>query len=120
LLGDVEATTEFIARFPEAGVRIPDVPDDLPVRRAAVRRFPFHLVYIGHGSGYVKKAIQMIQDWRAVCIIKARIPIDSGNFLIRYREMPARTADVSLQLQCHLGGKVLIVNREAGVSRMEV
>jgi toxin ParE1/3/4 len=42
----VDAALEFIARFPEAGVRVPDVLDDLPVRRAPVRRFPFHVVYL--------------------------------------------------------------------------
>jgi plasmid stabilization system protein ParE len=45
-LGAVDATTEFIARFPEAGVRVPNIPKDLPVRRAAVRRVPFHVVYV--------------------------------------------------------------------------
>ena len=42
----IDAALEFIARFPQAGVPVPDVPKDLLVRRVPVRRFPFHVVYL--------------------------------------------------------------------------
>ncbi len=35
-----------IVRFPRAGARVPELPDDLPVRRAPVSRFPYHVVYL--------------------------------------------------------------------------
>ena len=42
----IDSALEFISRFPRAGVPVPDVPLDLPVRRAPVRRFPFQVVYL--------------------------------------------------------------------------
>lgn len=45
-LDTIDLTLSHIARWPQAGVRVPDVPPDLPVRRAPVRRFPYHVVYL--------------------------------------------------------------------------
>lgn len=42
----VDDAMEFIRNFPHAGAPVPDLPTDLPVRRAVVRRFPFHIVYL--------------------------------------------------------------------------
>ena len=42
----VDDALAFIARWPDAGTPVPDVPPDLPVRRAPVRRFPYHVVYL--------------------------------------------------------------------------
>jgi hypothetical protein len=38
----VDAALDFVTRFTHAGSPVPLVPKDLPVRRAPVRRFPFH------------------------------------------------------------------------------
>jgi len=42
----VDHTIAFISRFPEGGTRVPDLSAELPVRRARVQRFPFHVVYL--------------------------------------------------------------------------
>lgn len=45
-LDAVDATVDQIVCFPNAGARVPRVPADLPVRRAPVKRFPYHVVYL--------------------------------------------------------------------------
>ena len=45
-LDAVDATLAQIVRFPQAGAPLPRVPPELPVRRAPVNRFPYHIVYI--------------------------------------------------------------------------
>jgi toxin ParE1/3/4 len=42
----VEATVDSIQQFPGAGAPVPFVASDLPVRRAPVQRFPYHVVYL--------------------------------------------------------------------------
>jgi toxin ParE1/3/4 len=42
----VDAALDRIARFPSAGASVPRLPADLPVRRAPVKRFPYHVVYL--------------------------------------------------------------------------
>ena len=42
----VDAAIDQIVRFPAAGEAVPRVPQDLPVRRCAVTRFPYHVVYL--------------------------------------------------------------------------
>src|SRR5258708_6532668 len=42
----IDDALAFIARWPHAGTPAPDVPQDLLVRRAPVRRFPYHVVYL--------------------------------------------------------------------------
>ncbi len=42
----VDATIEHIVGMPRAGSMVPRVPAPLPVRRRAVTRFPFHVIYI--------------------------------------------------------------------------
>lgn len=42
----VDATIRRILTFPHIGARVPHVPSDLPVRRVAVTRFPYHVVYL--------------------------------------------------------------------------
>lgn len=43
---EVDATLQRILDFPRVGVRMPRVPRDLPVRRLAVTRFPYHVIYL--------------------------------------------------------------------------
>ena len=42
----VDATLRQIVEFPRAGAPVPRVSKDLPVRRRAVKRFPYHVVYL--------------------------------------------------------------------------
>lgn len=49
-LSAVDHTVAFISRFPEGGARVPNVSAELPVRRAPVQRFPFHVVYLEFGG----------------------------------------------------------------------
>jgi toxin ParE1/3/4 len=43
----VDATIDQIVALPRAGSRIRRLPADLTVRRRAVMRFPYHVVYLG-------------------------------------------------------------------------
>ena len=45
-LTGVAATVDRIRRFPQAGAPVPYVPADLPARRAPVKGFPYHVVYL--------------------------------------------------------------------------
>ena len=45
-LSSVDATLDQIRRFPEAGAPVPRVSPDLPVRRAPIKGFPYHLIYL--------------------------------------------------------------------------
>lgn len=42
----VDAVVGQLADFPHAGARVPGVSPTLPVRRAPVNRFPYHVVYL--------------------------------------------------------------------------
>ena len=42
----IDAAIDRIWRFPASGEPVPRVPRDLPVRRSAVTRFPYHVVYL--------------------------------------------------------------------------
>lgn len=42
----VDAALHQIVDFPRAGAPVPRVPRHLPVRRLAVRRFPYHVIYL--------------------------------------------------------------------------
>ncbi|MCB1033883.1 MAG: type II toxin-antitoxin system RelE/ParE family toxin [Acidobacteria bacterium] len=53
-LSSVAKTLERIQRFPEAGSLLPYLPRDLPVRRAPVKAFPFHVVYLIDDPGALK------------------------------------------------------------------
>ena len=44
-VGAVEATIGFMAGWPGLGSLVPGVGGDLEIRRAPVRRFPYHVVY---------------------------------------------------------------------------
>lgn len=43
---EIDATVRRILEFPRAGVPVPRVPRDLPIRRLAVKRFPYHVIYL--------------------------------------------------------------------------
>ena len=45
-LDAVDATIDQIVAMPRAGSRIRSLPADLTVRRRAVKRFPYHVVYL--------------------------------------------------------------------------
>ena len=42
----LDAPIRRILDFPHVGARVPRVPGDLPVRRLAVTRFPYHVIYL--------------------------------------------------------------------------
>ncbi len=42
----VEVALSHIARWPQAGAPVPDLPSELPVRRVPTGRFPYHVVYL--------------------------------------------------------------------------
>lgn len=42
----VDAALRQCVDFPRAGPPVPRVPKDLPIRRLAVKRFPYHVVYL--------------------------------------------------------------------------
>jgi toxin ParE1/3/4 len=42
----VDATIDRIVAMPRAGSPVPRLPSDSPVRRRAVTRFPYHVVYL--------------------------------------------------------------------------
>lgn len=50
---EVDSTIGRIGTFPHAATPVPGLPMDLPVRRAAVRRFPYHVVFL-HASGTIR------------------------------------------------------------------
>ncbi|MGH2362055.1 MAG: type II toxin-antitoxin system RelE/ParE family toxin [bacterium] len=45
-LASVDATLDQIRRFPGAGAPVPRVAPDLAVRRAPIKGFPYHLIYL--------------------------------------------------------------------------
>ena len=42
----VDATVDHIVAIPRAGGLVPRIPSELPVRRRAVARFPYHIIYL--------------------------------------------------------------------------
>lgn len=46
----VDATIDRIIELPRAGALVPLIPVDLAVRRRAVTRFPYHVVYLETGT----------------------------------------------------------------------
>ena len=46
----VDAAIDRIVDLPRVGTRVPRMPADLPVRRRAVTRFPYHVVYVETSS----------------------------------------------------------------------
>ena len=51
-LDAVDAAIDQVVRFPRAGAPVPRVPVDLPVRRAPVKRFPYHVILCRDGGHY--------------------------------------------------------------------
>jgi len=45
-LAAIDEAIAFIACWPEAGSPVPDVLEDLSIRRTPVRRFPYQVVYL--------------------------------------------------------------------------
>jgi plasmid stabilization system protein ParE len=45
-LSSVDAALDQISRFPEAGAHVPRIPPELVVRRAPIKGFPYHVIYL--------------------------------------------------------------------------
>jgi toxin ParE1/3/4 len=45
-LEGVGVAVDRVSRWPQAGSRVPGVMSELNIRRAPVRRFPYHIVYL--------------------------------------------------------------------------
>ena len=45
-LNEVAVTLDRVGRLPQAGAPVPFVPADLRARRAPVKSFPYHVVYL--------------------------------------------------------------------------
>lgn len=58
----VDSALEFIAVFPQTGSPIPEHSHEEPARRVAVRRFPFHIVYLEHLNA--NRVLACAHDWR--------------------------------------------------------
>ena len=43
---EVDAAIRQVLEFPRIGAPVPRLPSELPVRRVAVRRFPYHVIYM--------------------------------------------------------------------------
>lgn len=43
---EIDAAVRRILEFPRAGAPVPRVPRNLPIRRLAAKRFPYHVVYL--------------------------------------------------------------------------
>jgi toxin ParE1/3/4 len=50
-LDGVAATLDRIRRFPLAGAPVPYLAEDVPARRAPVKSFPYHVVYLTAAEG---------------------------------------------------------------------
>ena len=46
LLDSADSALERIARWPNAGAPVPDVPRKFPARRVPMERFPYHVIYL--------------------------------------------------------------------------
>ncbi len=45
-LDEIDATVLRVVEAPSSGAAVPRLPPDLPVRRLATRRFPYHVIYL--------------------------------------------------------------------------
>ena len=43
---EVDATLRQVLAFPHTGSHVPGMPHDISVRRLAVKRFPYHVIYL--------------------------------------------------------------------------
>ena len=53
-LDAVDVTIKQIIALPDAGSLVPQMPADLPVRRRAVSRFPYHVIYLQMGREQIR------------------------------------------------------------------
>jgi toxin ParE1/3/4 len=72
-LDTVDATLAHIVRFPRAGVFVPRVPAELRVRRAPVKRFPYHIVYINLETETTIRVLAVAHDRRKPGYWKSRL-----------------------------------------------
>ena len=71
LLAAVEDTVGAIATWPSAGARVEEVGADLEVRRARIRRFPYHLAYLV--TNEVVYVLAVAHDRRRPAFWRARL-----------------------------------------------
>ena len=69
---EVDAALRQCVDFPRAGLPVPRVPRDLPVRRLAVRRFPYHVIYMETPD--VIRVLAVAHDRRRPGYWKSRLP----------------------------------------------
>lgn len=70
-LDAVDLTLAQIVSFPHAGAPVPRVRADLPVRRAPVKGFPYHVVYL-EAQGAIR-ILAIAHDRRQPCYWNSRI-----------------------------------------------
>lgn len=71
-LDAVDATLRRITQFPRAGWPVPRVRPHLPVRRLAVIRFPYHVIYLERTD--VIRILAIAHDRRKPGYWKIRLP----------------------------------------------
>ena len=72
-LDAVDTALEFISQFPAAGESMPDVPPELEIRRIPVRRFPFHIAYLGPIDDVIR-ILAFAHDRRSPGYWHSRVP----------------------------------------------
>ena len=71
-LAAVDRAVSMIQRWPEAAPRATDLPDDIVVRRAPVRAFPYRLVYLRTATAL--RVLAVAHDAREPGYWTGRIP----------------------------------------------
>lgn len=69
---EVDATIGQMLDFPHIGAPVPRLPLDLPVRRLAVGRFPYHVVYLEIADGV--RILAVAHDRRRPDYWRQRLP----------------------------------------------
>ncbi len=69
----VDAALIQIVRLPRAGAPAPRLPADLPVRRAPVKRLPYHVVYIYIETALTIRVMAVAHDRRRPEYWKSRL-----------------------------------------------
>jgi plasmid stabilization system protein ParE len=68
----VDATIDHVVAMPRAGELVTRLPADLPVRRRAVSRFPYHVIYLETATQI--RILAIAHDRRKPGYWKTRLP----------------------------------------------
>ena len=68
----VDASVDQIVAMPRAGALVPRVPSELSVRRRAVARFPYHVIYLETATKI--RILAIAHDRRKPGYWKTRLP----------------------------------------------